>query len=182
MKIFNVKRAAALATQVGVLLAILLTMCGLAVGQQPTFHDPLLDRFEGSWLLQGTIAGRETKHDVVAEWVLNHQYLQIHEVSHEKKVSGEPVYEAMVFVGWDEANSRYVCAWLDVYGGISQSSLGQAPRSGDEIRFLFNDNDGKPDFHTTFVYDRKADTWAWRMDNEDKGQLKPYARVQLTRK
>jgi hypothetical protein len=182
MKGFDVKSAVTLTTPLGVLLAILLAMSGPAVGQQPTFRDPLLDRFEGNWLLEGTIAGRETKHDVMVEWMLNHQYLRIHEISHEKKASGESAYEAMVFVGWDEAKSRYVCAWLDVYGGISPASIGQAPRSGDEIRFFFNDNDGKVDFHTTFVYDRKADTWAWRMDNEDKGQLKPFARVQLTRK
>ncbi len=146
MKRFDVKSTMAPATRLGASLAILLAMSAPAVGQQPTFRDPLLDRFEGNWLLEGTIAGRETKHDVMVEWVVNHQYLRIHEISHEKKASGEPAYEAIVFVGWDEATSQYVCVWLDVYGGMSQASLGHAPRSGDEIRLLFNDNDGKTDF------------------------------------
>src|SRR5579872_4632366 len=44
---------------------------GLAFGQQPTFHDPLLDHLAGNWVLQGTIAGKETTHDVEAAWVLN---------------------------------------------------------------------------------------------------------------
>ena len=32
--------------------------------QQPTRKDPLLDRLVGSWILQGTIAGHQTTHDI----------------------------------------------------------------------------------------------------------------------
>jgi len=66
-----------------------------------------------------------------------------------------------------------------VWGGFSKASVGYAPRTGDEIRFLFADE--KSTFHNTFFYDRKADAWEWRMDNEDKGKLVPFARVRLTR-
>jgi len=162
-------------------VALWMALSGLASGQQPqpTFHDELLDRFQGAWVLQGTIAGEETAHDVSADWVINHQYLRIHEVSREKNSKGEPRYEAMVFIGWDQATSRYFAIWLDVWGGFSKATVGYAPRGGDEIRFLFND--GKTDFHTTFLYNRKADTWEWRMDNEESGKLTPYARVNLSR-
>ena len=147
--------------------AFSLALGALAVGQQPqpTFHDELLDHFQGSWVLQGTIAGKETTHDITNDWVLNHQYFRIHEVSREKNAQGNPAYEAI---------------WLDIWGGFGKATVGYAPRSGDEIRFLFND--GKSDFHTTFLYDRKADTWEWRMDNEENGKLKPFARVKLTRR
>ncbi len=163
-------------------VVLLTVLSGFAAGQQPqpTFHDELLGHFQGAWVLQGTIAGKETTHDVSNDWVLGHQYLRIHEVSRDKNGKGEPVYEAMVFVGWDQATSRYFAIWLDVWGGFSKATVGYAPRSGDEIRFLFND--GKSDFHTTFLYDRKADTWEWRMDAEDNGKLKPFARVKLSRR
>lgn len=152
----------------------------LSFGQQPTFHDPLLNHFVGHWVLQGTIAGQQTTHDIAVEWVLGHQYVRIHEISREKNAHGRPAYEAMVFVGWDQPADEYVCAWLDVYGGISSSSIGHAKRSGDEIPFLFKDKDGV--FHTTFTYDKKTDHWTWRMDSEQKGLTKPFARVTLTRK
>jgi hypothetical protein len=162
--------------------AFSLALGALAVGQQPqpTFHDELLDHFQGPWVLQGTIAGKETTHDLTNDWVLNHQYLRIHEVSREKNAQGDPAYEAMVFIGWDQPTSRYFAIWLDIWGGFGKATVGYAPRSGDEIRFLFND--GKSDFHTTFLYDRKADRWEWRMDNEENGKLKPYARVKLTKR
>lgn len=161
-------------------ITLVVALSALAFGQQPTFEDSLLDQFQGSWVLQGTVTGKETTHDVANDWVLNHQYLRIHEVSREKKnAKGEPAYEAMVFIGWDDATSRYVCVWLDVYGGFSKATVGYAPRSGDELRFLFND--GKSDFHTTFLYDRKAKVWEWQMDSEEDGKLTPFLRAKLTK-
>ena len=161
-------------------LSCLAMFAGIAAAQQPTFKDPLLDHLAGSWVLQGTMMGKQTTHDITAEWVLAHQYLRLHEVSREKKDNGEPAYQAMVFVGWDEKASQYVCFWLDNYGGAFDSTIGFAKRGGDEIALLFKYPDGP--FHTTFAYDRKTDTWQLRMDSEDQGTLKPFARVKLTRK
>lgn len=158
----------------------LLVLTGLSAAQQPAFHDALLDHLAGSWVLQGTVTGKQTTHDVTAEWVLAHQYLRVNEVSREKKDNGEPAYQAMVFIGWDEKASQYVCFWLDNYGGAFDSTIGHAKRDGDEIAFLFRYPEGP--FHTTFAYDPKTDTWQWRMDAEDKGVLKPFSRVKLTRK
>lgn len=159
------------------LTLVLLFAASLGFAQQPTFQDELLDHFQGHWVLRGTIAGKPTTHDINAQWVLGHQYLRFTEAAHEKNAKGEPAYDAEVFLGWDQPTSRYLAVWLDVWGGFS--TVGYAPRTGDEIRFIFND--GKSDFHTTFLYDRKADTWEWRMDSEDKGKLTPFARVRLTR-
>ena len=161
-------------------LVCLVAFAGVARAQQPAFHDSLLDHFVGTWVLQGTIAGKQTTHDVTADWVLAHQYLRIHDVSREKKSNGEPQYQAMVFVGWDQQLSQYVCVWLDDYGWAADNAIGHAKRSGDEIPFLFQYSEGP--FHTTFAYDKQSDTWEWRMDSEDKGKLKPFARVKLTKK
>ena len=151
--------------------------------QQTTFQDSLLDRMAGKWVLQGTIAGKETTHDIIAEWVLGHQYLQLHETSREKNANGEAEYEAIVYIGWDKPSSRYACLWLDVTGGggLSAQAIGHAKRSGNKMAFLFKGSDGSI-FHTTFVYNRGADAWQWSMDNEEKGKLQPFARVKLTRK
>ena len=151
-----------------------------AYAQQPTFHDQLLDQMAGNWLLQGTIAGKETTHDIVAEWVLGHQYLRIHEVSREKDTHGQPDYEAMVFVGWYQPSAEYVCAWLDTYGGMDDTTIGHAKRDGNEIHFHFKGKDGV--FHTRFIYYPEAQNWEWRMDSEEKGGMKSFLRAKLARK
>jgi hypothetical protein len=164
-------------------LAILL---GLAAGlhsahaQQATLRDPLLDKLVGHWVLSGPLAGHPATHDVTAQWVLNHQYLEFRETSREKNKAGEPSYTADVFIGWDEPTHQYVCVWLDDYGDISTQSLGHAPRDGDSIRFVFQDAHDPGRFHTTFAYNRPNGSWTMNMDNETNGKLSPFARTILT--
>ena len=55
------------------ILALLFMTSFSASAQEPTRKDPLLDHLSGSWTLQGTIAGRETTHDIESEWVLKHE-------------------------------------------------------------------------------------------------------------
>ncbi|MEW6194220.1 MAG: hypothetical protein AB1521_03570 [Bacteroidota bacterium] len=163
-----------------ILLSLLLSVN--IFSQQTTFQDSLLDRMTGKWTLKGIIAGQETTHDVTASWILEHQYLQFREISHEKDADGTAAYEALVFIGWDSQLNQYSCLWLDVTGGgLSAQAIAHAERKGDDIAFLFKGSDGSL-FHTTFVYDRNVDTWQWIMDGEENGTLQPFARVKLTRK
>jgi hypothetical protein len=69
----------------------------------------LLDRLAGQWVLQGTIAGKQTTHDVQVGWVLKREYLRLHEISREKDAKGDPAYEAIVFVSWDPKTQEYIC-------------------------------------------------------------------------
>ena len=156
-------------------------VAGSAFCQQPTLNDPLLEHLDGQWVLRGTVAGKETTHDVQAEWVLAHQYLKLHETAREKNAKGQPLYEANVYIGWDQAASEYRCVWLDVYGGISVQSIGRATPSGDSMAFVFTDKKGNVDFHTVFTYDKETNTWTMQMDNEEKGKLSDFARTTLTK-
>jgi hypothetical protein len=153
-----------------------------ALAQQATFQDSLLDHFIGKWILQGTIVGKETTHDILAEWVLGHQYVQFREVSREKDVRGEAMYEAIVYIGWDQPSNQYACLWLDNTGGggLSAHAIAYAKQNGDTLAFLFKGSDNSL-FHTTFLYDRSSDTWMWQMDGEENGKMQPFARVRLTR-
>jgi hypothetical protein len=165
------------------ILALLFITSFSASAQEPTRKDPLLDRLTGSWILQGTIAGRQTTHDIESEWVLRHEYLRLHEVSREKNVQGEPAYEAIVFIGWDESSNEYRCLWLDsTSGGGLSAPIAQGKRGNDAITFLFSDKDKRTGVRTTFVYSKSTDTWNWLIDNEDGGKSSPFARVKLTRK
>jgi hypothetical protein len=122
-----------------------------------SFQDTLLDELAGTWVLQGTIAGAETTHDIVVGWALGHQYLQFHDVSRETDDAGIPLYEATVFIGWDQPSGRYVCMFLDSTsgGGLANDVFGYAEPAGDKLAFIFGDDDGR--LHTTFTYRRDSD-------------------------
>jgi hypothetical protein len=152
-----------------------------AFAQQPPVNSPLLDHLVGKWMLQGTVAGKETTHDVDAEWVLEHHYLLIHEVSREKNAKGAPQYQATIYIAWNEPTKDYACVWLDDYGGLAAASIGAVTPQENELPFIFKDEKGEVTFKNDFVYDAKASTWEWRMDNVANGVAKPFARVKLTR-
>jgi len=131
-------------------------------------------------VLQGTIAGQDTTHDVNAEWVLEHHYLLIHEVSRQMNAKGEPQYQATIYIGWNEPTKTYACVWLDVFGGLATESIGVASAKENALLFVFKDEKGDVTFKNEFVYYAKAGTWEWRMDNIANGVAKPFGRVKLT--
>ena len=154
-----------------------------AYAQAPVYTDALLDRLIGTWVLRGQIAGKDTTHDVVAEWVLGHEYVRLHEVAREKDGKGNAAYEAIVFIGSGRPSHEYACLWLDSTGGggLVPEGFGHAMRVGDEISFVFLDGSGKISFKNTFAYDKSTDSWSWLMDNVAGGKAIPFGRVKLTR-
>ncbi|MFZ0360921.1 MAG: hypothetical protein WAL58_10835 [Terriglobales bacterium] len=156
------------------------------MAQQAPVQSPLLDHLAGKWVLQGTVGKQAVTHDFEAEWVLQHHYLRFREVSRQKNDKGEPLYEATVFIGWNEKTKQYACAWMDVYGGLTTESIGHAtalaPKEKEnELAFVFTDEHGDASFTNTFLYDPKTNTWENRLDNVVKGEAKPFARFKLTR-
>ena len=150
--------------------------------QQITLPDSLLNKLSGNWVLKGTIAGQETTHDIDAKRILNGQYVQLKEVSREKDEKGNPLYQAVVYICWQEAKKQYFCLWLDNTSneGISNQVIGRAKQNGDKIELVFKFTEAKQ-FHTSFLYHRDTDTWQWIMDGEENGELQPFARVKLTK-
>jgi hypothetical protein len=148
--------------------------------QQSVLEDQLLNSLTGKWVLSGTIRKTKTTHDVEIQWVLNHQWVQIHEVSRERLASdpAKPQYEAIVMIGWDANKQQYVVYWTDVYGG-GFSLRGYAERKASSIPMVFKADDGN--FYTTFTYDDKSKSWRWDMDNEKDGKRQEFARMTMTR-
>jgi hypothetical protein len=150
--------------------------------QQTMSPDSLLNKLTGKWVLKGTIDGQNTVHDLDVQRVLNGQYVQLSEVSREKDQKGNPLYEAIVYICWEESKKQYSCLWLDNTGngGISNGITGRADQNGNNIELIFKYGEASR-FHTTFLYDRNSDTWQWLMDAETDGKLEPFARAILTR-
>ena len=168
--------------QISLILLLVLFVPTTLKSQQLTSPDSLLNRLTGKWILNGTIDGQKTIHDIDAQRVLNGQYVQLKEVSREKDQKGNPLYEAIVYICWEESKKQYSCLWLDntSNGGISNGIIGRAKYNGDKIEMIFKYGDTSQ-FHTTFLYDRDTDTWQWFMDGEENGKLQPFARVKLTK-
>ena len=173
-----------------ILLLLTLTLAplqGAAPPPRATPSDPqhdLLDKLTGHWVMRGTIGKQETTHDLDAQWVLDKEYVQMHEVSREKDAAGKPQYEAIVYFVWDAKLGEYACLWLDTTGlaTFPPAGVGHAKPERERIAFVFKDPDGGGT-RNTFTYDRAKDEWSSAIDNESpKGLLTPFARLKLTRK
>jgi hypothetical protein len=167
-------------------VAAILATIGLFVQRTvlaQSLNDPLLDRLIGTWVLRGDIAHKAVTHAVKVQWVLAHQYIQVRETSQSKTADGAPDYDAIVYIGWNPDLKQYTCLWLDSTGGngLVGWALGHADADASKLAFLFSDNNGDPSVHNTFEFDRTTNTWRWTIENVDKGQLKPFANVKLTR-
>jgi hypothetical protein len=164
-------------------LFLFLGLCLAALpgrAQQPPLQDALLDNLAGHWVITGTIGRTATTHDLDAEWVLDHHYLRLHEVSREHDASGRPLYEAYVHIGWNPATNLYGCAWLDTFGGLTTESVGAAPRAADRLAFTFM-RDGQVSLRNVMTWHADSRTWDWVIVNVEGARSATFATLVLRR-
>jgi hypothetical protein len=162
-------------------LVLLMTISLPSFGQEDEHASTkLLDRLAGNWVLDGMLGEKHTTHDVDAEWILNHEYLRLHELSREKNKSGGAAYEAIILFGWDKKANEYRCLWLDnTDGGGLSVPIARAKREGQSIQLAF-----PPPYdslHTRFDYDQHSDRWRLVIDNNEGGKPKRFGDVTLSR-
>jgi hypothetical protein len=126
-----------------------------AGGPDTGFKDALLEKLAGDWRITRRHDGETSQHTLRAEWVLQHQFLQLHM----KHAADPPEYEAVVLIGYDPLQKHYVAHWCDTFGG-QFSALGTGRRTGDAIEFAFQYPDGP--FYNTFTWDPNAKGWTFR--------------------
>lgn len=130
--------------------------------------------------MSGTVLGKPAHHHVQADWVLNHQFLRIHEQTDASAPNDEHPYEADWYLGCDDVSERYVLHLLDVFGGRFSETLGYGTRDRHELRFVFEYPDGP--FHTTFRWDPRQGSWEWLMEQMNKaGKWTQFANLKLTK-
>jgi hypothetical protein len=164
-------------------LLALATPCTAAPadGIDAVLSDPLLDHLTGHWQLAGTVQGKPAMHTVDAQWILGHQFLQIHELGALDPKTGKPTYEAFPTIGYDNTSDRYVAHWLDVFGGRFSETLGYGTHSGNAIDFVFEYPDGP--FHTSFTFDPAHDQWRWHLTQKNaQGQWTDFADMTMSRR
>ena len=150
----------------------------------------LLGRLVGSWTMTGVLGGKQTTHDIEARWVLNKEYVEVHEVSRERRSDGTPEYEAMLILAWRAKTSEFMCLFLDnTVGGLSPEGIARGKRSGNSIPVVFACRSGEcppglsehESLQTTFDYDRSTDTWRLTIDDVAVGKTSRFADARLTR-
>jgi len=153
----------------------------LTTAQMPSeWHDDAAERLAGTWKVGGQIMGRDAHHLIEAEWVLNHQFLRLHEKTAPDAPAGERHYEAIWFLGYDQVSERYVLHLMDVFGARFSETLGYGIREGNRIRFVFEYPDGP--FHTSFVWNPETNAWEWLMEQKtEDGKWSQFADLKLTR-
>jgi hypothetical protein len=156
-----------------------LALCASFAASAPSppagLHDPLLDDLAGRWNLEREIRGGHERNAVDAQWVLGHQFLQLHMVD----VARPPRYEALMTIGFDPDAGRYVAHWCDTWGGRF-SAIGQGKRDGNSIEFEFAFRDGP--FFNTFTWDPASRQWTCLLENVGKdGKRAFFARDFLRR-
>lgn len=165
------------------LIALLTIPAATPLAAQSLPPDSVFDRLVGQWVLTGTLSHRPTTHDVTFQWMIGREYVEMHEVSHERNADGSPAYEAVVLFARDPPSGEYAIMWMDNTGtsAFDPAGIGRGSVAGDSIPFFFRYT-ATTSFHNTFVYDRKSDTWQWHMDNDSAGVRRPFARLTLTRR
>jgi len=128
---------------------------------QSRFEDDLLNKLAGDWDLTGTIGNRAAENHFSAQWVLNHQFIELNLVD----VVSPPRYMAKVSIGFDCISERYVAHWLDILGGRISETLGYGIKKGEGIEFRFEYPDGP--FINLLSYDGHADSWHMHMTQKD---------------
>ena len=129
-------------------------------GRGGRFDDDLISHLEGRWSITREIRGTTVNNVMTAEWVLAHQFLQLHM----KDLSVPSRYEALVLIGYVYASGEYVAHWTDTFGG-KFSAVGRGARKNDAVEFRFEYPDGL--FFNTFDRDASNDTWRMRLENQE---------------
>jgi len=150
----------------------------LAAAPSPALKDPFLDNFVGDWSVARKMGnGRTVESTVRGEWVLKHQFVQLHYGAGENA----PEYEALVFIGFDETAKSYVCHLVDVFGGrYSGVGRGKLDPNLLGIEFRFDSTEGS--LTNRFGFDPKTKSWTSLIRQEENGQWKTFAEEKWTKK
>jgi hypothetical protein len=162
-----------------ILSALWSATVALSVAKEPGsakgLSDPLLDRLVGDWKVERKFpSGRTAINTVHVEWVLQHQFVELHY----RDAGIPPTYEAKILIGYDAVGKRYICHWADSFGG-DYSADGFAPREEGAIEFKFTFHDGE--LTNRYSFDPRNGSWTSTIRQVEKGEWKLFCEDTFTR-
>lgn len=144
-------------------LFVSLTICSFAqTGPDTTrFFDDLMDHLVGKWDVSAIVYGQKFTLDREAEWVLDHQYIRIHEKSREVIPWLKTPFERTIFIGYNRLNKRYIVYELTVHGAggpIRPEGFSYAERTGNELKTTLT-NGSDMVINQRFTWEPESGTW-----------------------
>ena len=163
------------------IIVFLLLVAGPVQAEDSTpgkgLNDPLLDKLIGDWKVERKLgSGRTAENLVHVEWVLQHQFIELHY----RDVAAPPKYEAKILIGYDDVGKRYICHWADSFGGdYSSDGFGPRDAASNAIEFKFEFHDGQ--LTNRFAFDSQSGTWTSTIRQIEKGQWKLFCEDKFVR-
>jgi hypothetical protein len=143
------------------------------------FTDPLLDNLVGDWQVARKFSdGRKAESSLHVEWILNHQFLELHY----RPLLSPPDYEAKVFIGFDPKAQRYIMHWLDVFGGTPSKTLGTGTLDEAAHTIYFQWTYPDTQIINAFAFDPASKTWMSIIRQKSKGPWTVFAEDRITRR
>jgi hypothetical protein len=151
-----------------------------AVGERPKpLTDPLLDNLVGDWhVTRKSSDGRTSESSLHVEWVLNHQFLELHY----RALVSPPEFEAKIFIGLDPKSQHYIMHWLDIMGGPASKILatGTLDEAAHTIYFQWSYPDSQ--LINAFAFDPASKTWVSVIRQKTKGPWILLAEDKITKR
>jgi len=142
--------------------------------------DKFFNNLVGSWNLTGKMGSTELRQNVEACWVLQGHFLQMHCLQADNPVPGQPPYEALYLLGFDENRGEYSFHLFDTFGAGYAATVGFGVRRGDSLEFLFDYPDGP--FSNSFTWKAKTGEWEMLLRQQDEaGGWREFATKRLSR-
>ena len=116
--------------------------------------DAYLDGLQGSWLMDGTYAGKLVRYRADGQRVLKGGFMKIHMVD----VASPPQYEADLFIGFDPKANDYIAHWLDQFGAAGARVVARGDRQGQRLVLTFPYAEGA--FRNTFTWQPATSSWS----------------------
>jgi hypothetical protein len=124
------------------------------------FHDDLLDHLVGKWDVTSIAHGDSSTAVIMAEWVLNHQFLHYRFIGNETIPRIGTPMEIECFIGYNHVNKRYVVLGMSIFGVDFFEGFSYGSRNGNEIKVLQKPNNEADDTNIqTYIWEPTTDSW-----------------------
>jgi len=133
----------------------------------------------GKWELTGQMGNTPLHQAVTAQWTLDHRFVELRFTSTIPASDGQPPYQAIYFIGYDERDDTYVMHLLDTFGASYSRVIGLGKRDENTIPFVFQYTEDP--FVNRFIWEADSQSWTFELTHEQNGQIQLFATKRMKR-
>lgn len=136
----------------------------------------LLRALDGNWRMSGDVKGKAVNYAMAAAPALQGTFTEMRM----KDVQVPAKYEAVVFLGVDQASQTVIAHWMDSFGPKYSIPHATGRITGNTIELIFPYQSGQ--FRNTMTYDPDTSSWSFVLKSgQPDGSWKHFARYEVKR-